>query len=131
MLKSLVSAAAPFAPLVLAESTTGFSGNELLVWLAILSFCAVLYNQLNEAWRNKTRGLKEKPRPADTYQTLAMCNTLHHQSQGKADEMKAEFNGRMTGLSAKVETLRAEVRADFQNVLRSLGRVEGKIDAGN
>ena len=128
MLKSAAETIVPLMPLVIGTGDPS-GATAIGSWLLTAAAVAVIAHQLMgvaEKWKKFTQ---EKPKPASTYQTLAMCEALHEQTKEEQQQMSAQFNARMAGLSGKVEGLSKEMNTGFQTVLRSLGRLEGQNNA--
>ncbi len=122
MLKQFLSATTPVIPLAIAE----FSGKEFLIWVGILFFIIGGANAVIDLWNKVTHGLKETPPPASTYQTLSMCQALHEQTKEEQRQVAAQFNARMKGFSDKIDVMSTNMNTQFQNILRSIGRLEGR-----
>lgn len=106
--------------------------HALFAWLGSAAFLVILANQVFTFWRNATGNLKEQPRPADTYQTLAMCDALHEASERKISALETQLDTRIDGLAKDVHDLRLEIKGDISRlqdsqgeILKSLIRLEG------
>lgn len=130
----LFSNIVPFLPFPLAQLAAP-QANDLFIWLGCAAFVVVIFNQASQAWRTMTGSLKENPTPRDTYQTMAMCRTLHEQSKEQTTRMEIQFDQRMTGIARSVHDLRLELKNDMaawakksDDILTSLIRLEKKAD---
>jgi hypothetical protein len=122
MLKHIATEAAPFIPIVLAQSSGGFTGNQLLVWLGCLAFVVMIYNQLAEARRNATTNLVQKPPSEELASFIAQCPLRHDSVQKELRERKEAQEKISDGLeNLKSQVTEVERRLQKSDEARTSG----------
>lgn len=92
----------PLAEAAPSVDTFGFTGNQLLVWLAILFFVIGFVNQALGLMDKINASKANKPEP--------------HSERLVTQQ---ELNVRLTGISSKVETMRTEVLAKIDESMKA------------
>lgn len=121
MTARILAAGVPLLPLAAAGSLLG--NNAVVMWLLGLAGVAVIFNQLAQAYKTLTKGMKEYPPPAQTYTTKVDCASKHNLINAKFSELKTREEGRDRVQEQRVTAIHNRIN----EVLAGVSELRGEV----